>query len=127
VNNLPAKLLIESPRGAYCFLPADLKPGLADWTIHDQQRSVRLRSWVLALQMSADKLKLMKGESTAFHVFIKSVETIPQEAWVATLSISSSPHCRRAGPEARCPFIFLIRASTRRTQRPASSPAQRQW
>ena len=42
---------------------------------------MRLRSWVLALQMSADKLKLMKGESTAFHVFIKSVETIPQEAW----------------------------------------------
>ena len=54
VNDLPAKLLIESPRGAYCFLPADLKPGPADWSIHDQQRSVRLRSWVLALQMSAE-------------------------------------------------------------------------
>jgi hypothetical protein len=81
VNNLPAKLLAESPRGAYCFLPADLPPGPADWTIHDQQRSVRLRSWVLALQMSADKLKLMKGESTAFHVYVKGVETIPQEAW----------------------------------------------
>jgi hypothetical protein len=81
VNNLPARLLVESPRGAYCFLPADLKPGPADWTINDQQRSVRLRSWVLALQMSADKLKLMKGESTAFHVLIKGVETIPQEAW----------------------------------------------
>src|SRR5436309_306466 len=51
VNNLPARLLIESPRGAYCFLPADLKPGPADWTINDEQRSVRLRSWVLALQM----------------------------------------------------------------------------
>jgi hypothetical protein len=81
VNNLPAKLLAESPRGAYCFLPADLPPGPADWTIHDEQRSVRLRSWVLALQMSADKLKLMKGESTAFHVYVKGVETIPQEAW----------------------------------------------
>jgi hypothetical protein len=81
VNNLPARLLIESPRGAYCFLPADLKPGAADWVITDEQRSVRLRSWVLALQMSADKLKLMKGESTAFHVYIKGVETIPQEAW----------------------------------------------
>ncbi|HEV8184048.1 MAG TPA: hypothetical protein VGQ61_16830, partial [Candidatus Angelobacter sp.] len=81
VNNLPAKLLAESPRGAYCFLPADLPPGPMDWTIHDEQRSVRLRSWVLALQMSADKLKLMKGESTAFHVYIKGVETIPQEAW----------------------------------------------
>src|SRR5579859_1220199 len=81
VNNLPAKLLAESPRGAYCFLPANLPPGPADWTIHDQRRTVRLRSWVLALQMSADKLKLMKGESTAFHVYVKGVETIPQEAW----------------------------------------------
>jgi hypothetical protein len=81
VNNLPARLLVESPRGAYCFIPSNVPPGPADWTINDEKRSVRLRSWVLALQMSADKLKLMKGESTAFHVVIKGVETIPQEAW----------------------------------------------
>ena len=81
VNNLPARLLVESPRGAYCFIPANVQPGAADWVIHDHERSVRLRSWLLALQMSADKLKLMKGESTAFHVVIKGVETIPQEAW----------------------------------------------
>ena len=31
--------------------------------------------------MSADRLNLKKGESTAFHVLIKGVETIPQEAW----------------------------------------------
>ena len=77
VNNLPARLLVESPRGAYCFIPANVQPGAADWVIHDHERSVRLRSWLLALQMSADKLKLMKGESTAFHVVIKGVETIP--------------------------------------------------
>ncbi|HXA84532.1 MAG TPA: hypothetical protein VNZ47_05625 [Candidatus Dormibacteraeota bacterium] len=81
VNNLPARLLIESPRGAYCFIPASVPPGTADWVITDHERSVRLRSWVLALQMSADKLKLMKGESTAFHVFIRGVESVPQEAW----------------------------------------------
>jgi hypothetical protein len=81
VNSLPARLLVESPRGVYCFIPANVQPGAADWVIHDHERSVRLRSWLLALQMSADKLKLMKGESTAFHVVIKGVETIPQEAW----------------------------------------------
>jgi hypothetical protein len=86
VNNLRARLLIESPRGVYCFVPVGLRPGPADWVITDpttnnQQRSARLRSWVLALEMSADKLKLKKGESTAIHVFIKGVETVPREAW----------------------------------------------
>ena len=81
VNGLPVTLLAESPRGVYCLVPGDLPPGPADWTIKDQGHSAHLRSWVLALQMSADRLKLMKGESTAFHVLIKGVETIPQEAW----------------------------------------------
>jgi hypothetical protein len=81
VNGFPVTLLAESPRGVYCLVPGNLPPGPADWTIDDQGRSARVRSWVLALQMSADRLKLMKGESTAFHVFIKGVETIPQEAW----------------------------------------------
>ncbi len=81
VNGVPVRLLAESPRGVYCLIPSDLPPGPADWTIHDQERTARIRTWVLALQMSADRLKLMKGESTAFHVFIKGVDTIPQEAW----------------------------------------------
>src|SRR5712671_2171499 len=45
VNNLPARLLAESPRGAYCFIPGNVLPGPADWTINDEKRSVRLRSW----------------------------------------------------------------------------------
>ena len=57
------------------------RPGRLDHHDRRQRTSAHLRSWVLALQMSADRLKLMKGESTAFHVFIKGVETIPQEAW----------------------------------------------
>ena len=81
VNGVPVRLLAESPRGVYCLLPADLPPGPAEWTVNDQTHNVHLRSWVLALQMSADKLKLMKGESTAFHVYVKGVETIPREAW----------------------------------------------
>jgi hypothetical protein len=89
VNNLRARLLIESPRSVHCFVPVGLRPGPADWVITDpttnnQQRSARLRSWVLALEMSADKLKLKKGESTAIHVFIKGVETVPREAWIGS-------------------------------------------
>ena len=81
VNGLPVQLLAESPRGVYCLIPGKLPPGPADWTIRDLNHNVHIRTWVLALEMSADRLKLMKGESTAFHVFIRGVETIPREAW----------------------------------------------
>ena len=81
VNNLPVRLLAESPRGLFCLIPNTLPPGPADWTVRELNRTVHIRSWVLALEMSADKLKLMKGESTAFHVFIRGVDTVPREAW----------------------------------------------
>ncbi|HZI56382.1 MAG TPA: hypothetical protein VFF39_06380, partial [Verrucomicrobiae bacterium] len=81
VNSFPVRLLAESPRGVYCLIPGDLPPGPVEWIVNDSGHNAHLRSWVLGLQMSADKLKLMKGESTAFHVVIRGVETIPQEAW----------------------------------------------
>ncbi len=84
VNDLPVKLLAESPRKAFCLVPPTVPPGPAQWTITDGEHQAHLKSWVLALQMSADRLHLAKGESTAFHVFIKGVETIPQEAWFGT-------------------------------------------
>jgi hypothetical protein len=81
VNGATAKILAESPREVFCFVPPNTQIGPADWTVEDSGRRAHLKTWVLALQMSADKLKLMKGESTAFHVYVKGVETIPQEAW----------------------------------------------
>src|ERR1051325_4594813 len=81
VNGTEAKILAESPREVFCFVPASTQVGPADWVLEDGGRRTRLKTWVLALQMSADKLKLMKGESTAFHVYIKGVETIAKEAW----------------------------------------------
>jgi hypothetical protein len=81
VNNVTVPVLAESPRGLFCLIPNTMPPGPANWTIRDLNRTVHIRTWVLALEMSADRLKLMKGESTAFHVFIRGVETIPREAW----------------------------------------------
>ena len=81
VNGATARILAESPREVFCFVPPGTPIGPADWIVEDSGRRARLKTWVLALQMSADKLKLMKGESTAFHVYVKGVETIPQEAW----------------------------------------------
>lgn len=81
VNGTEAKILAESPRELFCLVPQALQPGPAEWTLQDSGRRTRLKSWALALQMSADRLNLQRGESTAFHVYIKGVETIPKEAW----------------------------------------------
>ena len=81
VNGSSARILAESPREVFCFVPPATAVGPAEWFVVDSGRRAHLKNWVLALQMSADKLKLMKGESTAFHVYIRGVETIPQEAW----------------------------------------------
>jgi hypothetical protein len=81
VNGTAAKIVAESPRELFCFVPPTLQPGPAEWTLQDSGRRTRLKSWVLALQMSADKLKLQRGESTAFHVYIRGAEAIPKEAW----------------------------------------------
>jgi hypothetical protein len=87
VNGAASKILAESPRGVFCFVPPAIPAGPAEWTIEDSGRRTRLKTWVLALQMSADKLKLMKGESTAFHVFVRGVESIPREAWFGSGSV----------------------------------------
>src|SRR5438270_3245507 len=87
VNGTAAKILAESPREMFCFVPPTLSVGPAEWTVQDGGRRTRLKTWILALQMSANKLKLMKGESTAFHVFIRGVETIPKEAWFGSGSV----------------------------------------
>jgi hypothetical protein len=87
VNGTEAKVLAESPGEVFCFVPPSIPVGPAEWTIQDSGRRTRLKTWVLALQMSADKLKLMKGESTAFHVYLRGVETIPKEAWFGSGSV----------------------------------------
>jgi hypothetical protein len=87
VNGTAAKILAESPREVFCFVPPTMPVGPAEWTVQEGDRRTRLKTWVLGLQMSADKLKLMKGESTAFHVFIRGVETIPKEAWSGSGSV----------------------------------------
>lgn len=89
VNGTTVKILAESPREVFCFVPPTTQIGPAEWILEDSGRRVHLKIWVLALQMSPDKLKLMKGESTAFHVYIKGVETIPQEAWFAAVEKQS--------------------------------------
>ena len=81
VNGQQAALIAESQRVLFYLLPETIQPGAAQIDLKDREHRRRLKTWVLGLQMSADRLHLMKGESTAFHVVITGAETIPPEAW----------------------------------------------
>jgi len=89
LNGAAIKILAESPRDVFYLVPPTLTPGPVEWQLDDGGRRTRLKTWVLALQISADKLKLEKGESTAFHVYIRGVETIPKEVWFGSGSVST--------------------------------------
>lgn len=81
IGSNAARIWCESPRALYFNIPANTPIGANLVTINDRGHKTRLKTWALALAMSADRLKLKRGESTAFHVLIKGVETIPYEAW----------------------------------------------
>jgi hypothetical protein len=81
VNNSPAKIVAESQDSLSYLMPENTPAGPADVVVQDKDRKTRFRVVVLALQMSADKLQLRKGESTKFHVVVRGAEGIAPENW----------------------------------------------
>src|SRR5437763_1864207 len=81
INGHSASVIAESQRSLFYLLPEVVTPGAAQIDLKDGNHHSRLKTWVLGLQMSADRLQLKRGESTAFHVVITGAETIPPEAW----------------------------------------------
>lgn len=75
------RIVAETPRALYFLVPPTAPAGLSELVLNDHGRRTRLRTWNLTLQMSADKTNLLRGESTAYHVLVRGLETIPREAW----------------------------------------------
>ena len=81
VNNAQAPIMAESQSSLFYLVPENTPAGPADVLVKDKDRKTHFRIAVLSLQMSADRLKLLKGESTAFHVVVKGAESLPPESW----------------------------------------------
>jgi hypothetical protein len=81
INGSEARVIAESPRALFYLIPDNIPPGPAEVDLKERQQRCRLKIWVIGLQMSADRLQLKRGESTAFHVKITGADTIPKEAW----------------------------------------------
>ena len=81
LNNSAAPIIAESQNSLFYLVPENTPTGSADVLIKDKDRKTSFRVAVLGLQMSADKLNLLKGESTAFHVLVKGADSLPPESW----------------------------------------------
>ena len=79
----PVRIVAENPRSVFFEVPSDTLPGYAKVTIEDGGRRAEIPIAVLTLSMSADQLKLKRGQSTKFHVTISGPESWTEETWKA--------------------------------------------
>ncbi|MEJ2245510.1 MAG: hypothetical protein P8Y80_05410, partial [Acidobacteriota bacterium] len=83
VGGKPGRILAETSQSLYWLLPADGGYGSISVTVRDAGRGATFPVYVLGLAMSADRLKLLRGESTAMQAKVFGPELMPAEAWRA--------------------------------------------
>jgi hypothetical protein len=96
-----ARVIAGSPRTRYLHVPADCAVGRTELVLKDGVRQVRFPVSVLSLEMSADKLQLMRGESTRYHVVISGLDSLPDSAWREGGSRTSLSEIKQAAPQFR--------------------------
>jgi len=80
VDTIPARIIAETPRAVYWLLPERTTPGRHRVVVREENRSASFDVFVMALEMSADQLSLVRGQSTRYHVRLR-VGNVPPAAW----------------------------------------------
>ncbi|MGE0407548.1 MAG: hypothetical protein AB7O65_14735 [Candidatus Korobacteraceae bacterium] len=83
VGGKPGLILAETPQSLFWLLPENIEHGSLTITLIDAGRGARFPVYVLGLAMSADRLQLLRGESTKMQATIFGPELIPPEGWNA--------------------------------------------
>lgn len=82
VDGKPSTIVAESPRAVYWELPDNVSPGAHKVTVaEDEQVMSSFRVAVIGLKLSADQLRLLKGQSTTMHATVEGANAIPASAW----------------------------------------------
>ena len=79
----PGLILAETPQSLFWLLPEDVPHGSVSLTITDAGRGARFPVYVLGLAMSAEHLKLLRGQSTRMEATVFGPELIPADSWKA--------------------------------------------
>jgi hypothetical protein len=81
LNGEKLKIVAETPRAVYCLVPDGAKAGLARLELTEKDTKASFPVATLRLEMSADKLDLIRGESTRFSAVIAGLEALPESLW----------------------------------------------
>jgi hypothetical protein len=81
LDGVPVDPLTETLRITRLRVPSDTAAGPHHLTVGTRPGPMVFDLNVLTLTMSADRLSLLRGESTAFHVAISGADRIPDPSW----------------------------------------------
>ncbi len=85
IGGKPARIVAENPRSVFFEVPDDASAGYATIVVEDGGRRAEIRVAVLKIAMSADQLKLKRGQSTKFHATISGPESWDDAAWKSAI------------------------------------------
>jgi hypothetical protein len=83
VNGKPGLVLSRTPTELYWMLPPDTPRGAISVSVYHAGQGATFRPFFLGLSMSAQKLTLLKGESTGMQATVFGPEMLRTEDWVA--------------------------------------------
>lgn len=76
-----ALIVAANPRAVYFVVPDDAIEGSAEVVLRDEGKTVTFHGAVARVSLSADTLRLTKGQSTAFHASVLGLDALPASAW----------------------------------------------
>jgi hypothetical protein len=83
VDDVPAQIIAETSHAVYWSLPEGTQPGSHHLRVRDGSHGAAFMVTVISLEMSADRLTLARGESTAFRVVVRGLTDLPPSSWRA--------------------------------------------
>lgn len=125
LDDRPAKILAETPSAVYFLLPEGTAPGMHRLRLREGRSGAWFPVCVVGLEMSADRLELPQGGSTAFRVIVSGPEQLPLEVWqrsgvaadlVDTSSLATLvPGYRTPGRDDRATILLRVENRSRAT------------
>lgn len=133
VDDVPAQVIAETPRAVYWRLPPDTEPGLHRVTLVEDAVTTSFLIAVLKLVMGADRLELLKGESTPFRAVISGLEDLPDSVWRGGTpsDLVDVGGLRRLAPDVRFPSqenpgVILLRIENASRDSVSMAPAKKE-
>ena len=118
LDGTPCTPLAETPRAHYFRLADTTKPGAARLTMKEGDMRASFSIVVLGLTMGADRLDLIRGQSTRFNAVVTGPDRLPQEVWRAAppFDVTSLAMVKTLAPGFKAPkagdagvILFVIR------------------